>query len=357
VLVGVKDIFRVDGFPTRAGSQLPAEALAGPEAASVRRLKDAGVLIVGKTVTTEFAFFGPGPTRNPHRATHTPGGSSSGSAAAVAAGLADLALGTQTIGSIIRPASYCGVVGFKPSYERVSRAGVIPLSPSFDHIGPFATTVAGVQRAAAALIPDWRTHPDVGEPVIGVPAGPYLQRADLPTRLHFATLIDQLEAGGVDVRRVAAFDDFEELALRHYQIVAGDAARVHAIWFSQYGQLYHPRTQELITRGQSIGDLELEALRASRLALREELTALMDEHGLDLWASPSAPGPAPEGLDSTGDPVMNLPWTHAGFPALSLPSGRAANGLPLGFQLTGRFGRDEELLAWAAGPLGAAVLH
>ncbi len=355
LLVGVKDIFRVDGFPTRAGSQLPPEALAGAEAASVTRLKQAGALIVGKTVTTEFAYFGPGPTRNPHNPAHTPGGSSSGSAAAIAAGLAEATLGTQTIGSIVRPASFCGVVGLKPTYERVSRSGVIPVSPALDHVGPFAQTVAGVERVAAVLIGDWRPNVAVDAPIIGVPAGPYLQRADLEMRLHFGQVIDGLEAAGFEVRRVAAFDDFDELVARNQAIVAGDAARVHAVWYGQYGTRYHARTQELVMRGRTVGDAELEGLRGSRLALRARLTALMDEHGLDLWASPSAVGAAPAGLDSTGDPVMNLPWTHAGFPALNLPSGVAANGLPLGLQLAGRFGQDEELLAWAGGMIAQSV--
>ncbi len=355
VLVGVKDIFRVDGFPTRAGSQLPPEALAGGEAEAVTRLKRAGALIVGKTVTTEFAYFGPGPTRNPHHSGHTPGGSSSGSAAAVAAGLAELTLGTQTIGSIIRPASFCGVVGFKPSYERVSRVGVIPVSPALDHVGPFAATVAGVVRASAVLMPDWRSEIVANAPVIGVPAGPYLQRADVEMRLHFGQLVDRLETAGYEVRRVAAFDDFDDLAARHQAIMAGDAARVHAIWFEQYGARYHERTRELVVRGRAVGDAELETLRAGRFAVRAQLTALMDEHGLDLWVAPSAVGPAPAGLESTGDPIMNLPWTHVGFPTLNLPAGVATNGLPLGLQLIGRFGQDEELLAWANGPLGATI--
>src|SRR5215213_7607826 len=150
-LVGVKDIFHVDGFTTQAGSRLPADALEGKEAQSVSRLMNAGALIFGKTVTTEFAYFSPGPTRNPHHLEHTPGGSSSGSAAAVAAGFCHLALGTQTIGSIIRPASFCGVVGLKPTYERISREGVIPLSPSLDHVGFFASDAETAINAARAL--------------------------------------------------------------------------------------------------------------------------------------------------------------------------------------------------------------
>jgi Asp-tRNAAsn/Glu-tRNAGln amidotransferase A subunit and related amidases len=135
VPVGIKDIFHVDGFPTRAGSQLPPDVLAGPEAETVRRLREAGAMLLGKTVTTEFAYFAPGPTRNPHDTGHTPGGSSSGSAAAVAAGLVPLALGSQTIGSVNRPAAFCGVVGVKPSFGRISTAGVVPVAPSVDTVG------------------------------------------------------------------------------------------------------------------------------------------------------------------------------------------------------------------------------
>ena len=156
ITLGVKDIFHVDGFPTHGGSDLPPETIGGPEADSVTPLKQAGALIVGKTVTTEFAYFAPGPTRNPHNSLHTPGGSSSGSAAAVAAGLCDLALGTQTIGSINRPAAFCGVVGYKPTYDRISKKGVIPLAPSLDHVGLFSQEVGLARKAARLLARDWK---------------------------------------------------------------------------------------------------------------------------------------------------------------------------------------------------------
>src|SRR5438067_10834636 len=151
VLLGVKDIFYVDGFPTRAGSQLPAEIFSEPEASCVTKLREAGVLLLGKTVTTEFAYFEPGPTRNPHNLEHTPGGSSSGSAAAVAAGFCPLALGTQTIGSVIRPAAFCGIVGFKPTYGRIPTAGLVPCAPSLDTIGFFTQDVAGIALVAPVL--------------------------------------------------------------------------------------------------------------------------------------------------------------------------------------------------------------
>jgi len=349
VPVGVKDIFHVDGFITTAGSKLPPEVLHGVEAESVSRLKQAGALILGKTVTTEFAYFAPGPTRNPVSPAgtlHTPGGSSSGSAAAVAAGLAPLTLGTQTIGSIVRPASFCGVVGFKPSYERVSREGVIPLSPSLDHIGPFASSVAGVQLAASVLIADWQPSSVHRLPAFGIPDGPYLHNAEPEMLAHFEATVDKIQAAGYSVRRVAAMPNFEDIQARQTVIVSGEAARVHAVWFSQFKSVYHPRTAELIENGQKISDAELEAARAGRIQLREELTALMNAHGIDIWLAPSAPGPAPAGLESTGKPVMNLPWTQAGLPALNLPSG-TINSLPVGLQLISGWQKDEELLAWA----------
>ncbi len=216
VLVGVKDIFHVEGFATRAGSQLPPEALAGPEAECVRALKAAGALILGKTVTTEFAYFAPGPTRNPHNPEHTPGGSSSGSAAAVGAGLCDLALGTQTIGSIVRPAAFCGVVGFKPSYARVSRKGVIPLAPALDHVGWFAPAVPEAVQAAHVLFIDWRElDPPQDKPVLGVPEGSYLEQASADGLAHFRRVCQQLSGRGYQLLQVPAMPDFQEIRARH----------------------------------------------------------------------------------------------------------------------------------------------
>ena len=344
--LGVKDIFRVDGFPTRAGSALPSEALAGEEAECVTRLRSAGALVVGKTVTTEFAYFAPGPTRNPRALDRTPGGSSSGSAAAVAAGLCELALGTQTIGSIGRPAAYCGVCGYKPSYDRISRDGVIPLAPSVDHVGLLAPSIETLQRAAHVVAHDWQDAVGVYfQAQIGVPVGPYLEKASIEGKAHFASVCARLERGGWKVVEVEAMTDFEEIDARHRLLVAAEAARVHADWFARYEGLYAPKTAELIRRGQQVSDAELEALRASRDILHQALDQLMMRHGLDLWISPPAPGPPPLGLESTGDPVMNLPWTHAGLPTLVVPAGTSEEGLPMGLQLAARFGADEELLA------------
>ncbi len=346
-LVGVKDIFRVDGFPTRAGSHLPPELFAGEEAESVTCVKNAGALILGKTVSTEFAYFAPGPTRNPHHLAHTPGGSSSGSAAAVAAGMCPLALGTQTIGSIIRPAAFCGVVGYKPSYDRISRSGVIPLSPSLDHVGLFAAKVVDVARAAEVLIKDWRPEIPRRRAVLGIAEGPYLDQTTEEGRLHFHGVCRRLVEASYLIESIPAMPDFDAIRDRHNLIVAAEAARVHVDWFARYSDVYHPRTAELIRRGQSVSDDELAVALNGRRQLRDELSALMDANNIDLWIAPSTPGPAPEGLDSTGDPVMNLPWTHCGLPVINLPVGVNEAGLPMGLQVIGRWREDEALLARA----------
>lgn len=346
-LVGIKDIFHVSGFETRAGSDLPPAELAGYEAGSVRRLRAAGVLILGKTVTTEFAYFAPGPTRNPHNLGHTPGGSSSGSAAAVAARLCPLTSGTQTIGSINRPAAFCGVVGFKPTYDRVPRDGVIPLSPSLDHVGLFAKNVQSMEKAASVICSDWKKASNSKQPVLGVVEGPYLENASAEGLEQFRQVCSQLIEGSYQIRHVEALTHMSELVQRHNLILAAEAAQVHAYWFSKYQGRYHRKTADLITTGRQKTVIELTRALTSRQELRQQLSQLMSEEGVDLWISPSAPGVAPAGLESTGDPVMNLPWTHSGLPTLTLPSGKNQEGLPFGLQLVGGWASDEQLLSWS----------
>jgi Asp-tRNA(Asn)/Glu-tRNA(Gln) amidotransferase A subunit family amidase len=347
VPVGIKDIFRVDGFATRAGSQLPAELFAGDEAWSVQKLRKAGALVLGKTVTTEFAYFEPGPTRNPHNLKRTPGGSSSGSAAGVAAGLCPLALGTQTIGSVIRPAAFCGVVGFKPSYGRIDAAGVIYIAPSLDHVGMFTQDVAGMRLAAAVLCRDWQATEANRLPVLGVPEGAYLQQTSEEGLRAFEEQVTWLERAGYIVRRVAALDYIAEITQQHRALMAGEMVQIHRGWFAQYEAMYRPRTAEMIRTGQQIEDKALAEARKMQMQLREALKRQMDEAGVDLWICPAAKGAAPEGIESTGDPVMSFPWTFAGLPTVSIPAGVSAEGLPLGLQCIGSYMGDESVLAWA----------
>lgn len=348
MLVGVKDIIHVDGFETRAGSRLPPKALRGSEAPCATALKKAGALILGKTVTTEFAWFAPGPTRNPWNPEHTPGGSSSGSAAAVAAGLCPVALGTQTIGSIIRPAAFCGVVGFKASKTQIPTDGIIPLSPTLDQPGFFARDVATARRVAGVLCDRWRPYPSERKPRLGVAVGPYLQRVSKEGMIHFRGVCDRLADAGYEIAPIPAMDDFAEVVDRHYRVVAAEAARVHETWFARHESLYAPQTAELIRKGQAITDEELAQDVAGCHRLGDQLTSLMDKHKFDLWISPSAVGPAPKGLDATGDPVMNLPWTQAFKPVANVPAGRSADGLPMGLQIAAVMGDDEDTLNWAA---------
>ncbi|MET9397377.1 amidase [Kitasatospora sp. NPDC002965] len=368
VAVGVKDIVHVDGLPTHAGSALPPGVLAGPQATVVDRLRAAGALVAGKTVTAEFAASAPGPTRNPHHPGHTPGGSSSGSAAAVAAGLVPLAIGTQTVGSVIRPAAYCGVVGFRPTYGRIPIDGVIPNAPSFDTLGLFTADLAGVALAAPLLCDDWagRRDPDdpagpggfegrggLGRtaddgPVVGVPVGRYLERARPEALKAFREQLDRLSARGLTVRRLDLLPDFDELVRQLQVINRFELAASHADWFTRFGGLYRPETAAGIRHGRTVDPGDREAALQARERFRDRLAEQRRRAGVDLLIAPSATGPAPSGLDGTGDAVMSLPWSYAGLPALSLPAGVTAEGLPLGLQVIGEAWADERLLAQAA---------
>lgn len=346
-LFGVKDIFHVDGFVTQAGSTVPPALFAGPEAEAVRLLRAAGALVVGKTVTTEFAYFEPGPTRNPHNLAHTPGGSSSGSAAAVAAGLSPLALGTQTIGSVLRPAAFCGIAGFKPSLGRIPTAGLVYFSRTIDHVGLFTQDLEGMVLAASVLCQEWRAV-EVGEdelPILGVPDGPYLRQASASALAAFRGQLARLEAAGYTLWHVPTLLDIADLNQLHRRMVFAEFAREHKERYRQYRDRYRPRTAEIIDAGRKVSDGELADLRGNCLLLRDQLEKQMEQAGIDLWVCPAAPGPAPEGLQATGDPNMNLPWTHAGLPALTLPAG-AVDGLPVGLQLVAETDEDELLLAW-----------
>jgi Asp-tRNA(Asn)/Glu-tRNA(Gln) amidotransferase A subunit family amidase len=346
-LVAVKDIVHVSGFVTRAGSKVPPELFAGPEATCVSWLRDAGALIFGKSVTTEFAYFEPGPTRNPHNLKHTPGGSSSGSAAAVAAGFCPLALGSQTIGSVIRPAAFCGVVGFKPTLNRIPTKGLVYFSRFVDQIGLFTQDMAGMGLAAEVLCQAWRKVPArTSLPVLGVPEGPYLGQADPEGLKAFEHHLSNLQGIGCTIKRVPALSNIDQLNDLHLRLIYGEFAQEHERMYDRHAPLYRARTAEMIQIGKKVNENELIAARSNCTQLRAELEQQMNKQALDLWVCPSAPGPAPEGIQTTGDPKMNLPWTHAGMPVITLPAGRAENGLPLGLQFVAPFGADEYLVAW-----------
>lgn len=347
VPIGVKDIIHVEGFPTRAGSDLPPEIIGGAEAEVVRTLKKAGAVIMGKTVTVEFANYGPGPTRNPHNLEHTPGGSSSGSAAAVASGLCPLALGTQTVGSVIRPAAYCGVVGFKPTFDRIPTSGVILLAPSLDTVGCFTGDVASAELAASILVDHWQPLERELNPVLGIPNGSYLERADMSALLPFHSICDRFRKAGVKLKSINLFEDFKALEEMHDTICDAEFAGIHTEWFKTYGAQYSAGNSQAILRGQCVSPQRLGIARNNRTILRDHIMKAMQKKRLTALIAPAAPGPAPKGLLSTGDWVMNLPWTHAGLPVVTLPSGLSQEGLPLGLQLIGHHMGDEALLSLA----------
>jgi Asp-tRNA(Asn)/Glu-tRNA(Gln) amidotransferase A subunit family amidase len=312
----------------------------------VQRLKRAGALLMGKTVTTELATCAPGPTRNPHNTAHTPGGSSSGSAAAVAAGMVPLAVGTQTNGSVLRPASFCGVVGYKPSAGRIPRDGVLVQSPSVDCVGVFARSVPEVALLVAVLADE------------AVPA--------LPTLTPALAWHDGAAWGRVAPDAQAAYRAWRQgqglptLALpagcesaveQHRRVMEAEIAQA-------YAALDRTRRsaslQGQIERGLRTSAADLPQGRAAALALRAAFSLWFDAQGLDALALPAALGTAPAGLASTGDPVMCTLASFAGLPAISLPLLQGANGLPLGVQLIGRFGDDTRLLQAAASLLPQA---
>ena len=406
VLVGVKDLFKVEGLARTAGSRLPAEAFEGPESDIVRELRSLGAVVLGITVSTEFAYFTPGPTRNPRDPDHTPGGSSSGSAAAVAAGYCRLALGTQTIGSISRPAAFCGIVGLKPSFDTLPVEGTFPFSPSADHVGLLAATVGDAAVAFAALTGEEpvtvrRTGPAGGaaggaeargqtraaavpsasasEGLEGrrfcLPDEAYLALAEDETRQALERWIERLEALGAGVVRTEALSHIEEIRSAHRRMIAREFAETHADLFAEYAHLYSESSRALIEEGREISNEQLEGDKAGRIALRRELDELLAEHNAEAWLSPSAVGVAPAGTESTGNPVMNLPWTYAGLPTVSVPvwpnaheaesrgggsrgggprdggprGESGAGALPRGLQIAGRYGGDAALLELARG--------
>ncbi|WP_436348488.1 amidase [Natronorubrum sp. FCH18a] len=345
VPVGIKDIINVDGLPTRAGSALPAAAFDGPQADVVTALQDAGAIVLGKTVTTEFAYSKPGPTRNPHDPNHTPGGSSSGSAAAVASGMCPLALGTQTGGSVVRPAAFCGVVGVKPSFGRLPTDGVLRYAESLDHVGFFTQDIPGARLAGESMYERWTEPADDSRPRIGVPADAYLSHASDAGRAAFERHLEALSTAGFEVERTDVFDEFPTVFMRHQRLKAAEAVLNHYDRFERYGERYSDVMTEQLEVGRSVRVDDLATDRAKRIDYRDAIEDELDDRNVDLLVSPPAPGPAPEGIDSTGDPIMNLPWTYVGLPTATVPAG-TVDGLPVGLQCSARYDADEQLLAW-----------
>ena len=368
--VGIKDIFDTDDFPTEYGTVIAAGHRPRKDCTAVGLLKAAGAVIMGKTVTTEFAVYAPGKTRNPHDLERTPGGSSSGSAAAVAAGMVPLAIGSQTNGSIIRPASFCGIVGFKPTHGAISRHGVLTQSPPLDHVGVFARSIEDL-----AMIADCLTGYDdrdsamtamaarnfaalaTSEPPIppkfAFVKSPFWDRADEDTREGFAELVEVLGESCEGVNLPPHFADGEKW---HRTLLGADLAKNLASYYERGKDQLSDNLCAFIEEGQRVLAVDYNAAMDWREVLNAGLDDIFEEY--DAILTPSTIGQAPP-IETTGDPIFCTLWTLCGTPAVTLPLLQGADGLPIGVQLVGQRGDDARLLRtanWLAGAIAVDAI-
>ncbi|HEX6529234.1 MAG TPA: amidase, partial [Burkholderiales bacterium] len=338
--VGIKDVIDTADLPTEYNSPIYRGHRPKADAACVMELKRAGAVILGKTETTEFANNHPAPTRNPHNPAHTPGGSSSGSAAAVADFMVPLALGTQTGGSVIRPAAYCGVAGIKPSFGSINRAGLKFVSETLDTIGVFARTVEDLGLCLEALC--GRTRSSVGKnPRIGLCRTPRWSMADAANQANLEAAASRLAKAGAQVRPYDMPAGSETLFDRHRQIMGFDSARALAWEYATHPGEISSSLKPRLEEGRQVTRAQYDEMRAIAERCRRALA--QDLREFDFLLTPSAPGEAPASLASTGDAVFNRAWTLLGVPCVTLPYGKGPSGLPLGVQLVGPFDADSAL--------------
>jgi len=359
VPIGIKDIMDTGDMPTEDGSILHAGRTPARDAAVVAMLRAAGAVILGKTVTTEFATYTAGKTRNPRNPEHTPGGSSSGSAAAVAAGMVPLALGSQTNGSVIRPAAFCGIYGFKPTHGLVPRSGVLKLSRTLDHIGVFGRTLDDIALATEQIVgfdpldPDTRPRAriplvaSVSEapplpPLLAFVKGPAWGRATDETKEAYAELVSEL---GEHVVEIELPGMVEQAFDWHRTIMESEMAANLDLEWEKGRERISSSLRAQLARGREITALEYQRACARIPLINEGFDEIFQR--CDAIVTPAAPGTAPEGLEATGDPAFCTLWTLCGMPALNLPLMQGANGLPLGVQLVARRNDDARLLRTA----------
>ncbi len=371
VPIGFKDIYYTAGIPTKAGSEVYKDFVPDYDATSLTLLRKAGALMLGKAVTTEFACLDPSPTYNPWNPAHTPGGSSSGSAVAVASRMCPAALGSQTVGSVLRPAAYNGVVGFKPTFGRVSRYGVVPVSWNLDTVGWLVRTVED-----AALLLQVMAGPDVADPVSSrEPVGDYLssiidppaprvgivrryfyEGADGESRRHLDSVAEKLAQAGADIEELPLAESIEGAYVDQRLIMAVEAAAFHEPMYRRQAEDYQPKLRAMLAEG-----LEVDGIDYSRaLERRRQFTTDMEEAAkrCDVLLTPAAPSPPQADRTNTGDPAFQGPWTSCGFPAIALPSGLAESGVPLGIQLVASPFTEARLLsaaAWCEGVLDVSL--
>jgi Asp-tRNA(Asn)/Glu-tRNA(Gln) amidotransferase A subunit family amidase len=357
--VGVKDIFDTASLPTENGTVLDSGRQPMEDSRVVSLLQEAGAVIMGKTVTTELAVFGPGKTRNPHNPKHTPGGSSSGSAAAVASYMVPLAVGTQTNGSVIRPASFCGVVGFKPSHGLIPRTGILAQSPWLDTVGVFARSVEDAAMIAEVLIAHdasdadttARARPPLSEiaaeeppmtPILAFAKTAVWDQADKETQDAFGELVAFLSE---ECDELHLPEPFERAVDLHGTIMKADLAKSFARYYERGQDKLTDILKGMIEDGQKITAVDYNKAVEGREFLNDGLGGVFDRY--DAIITPATVGEAPAGLGSTGRPTFNSLWTYCGTPAITLPLMQGPNGLPLGAQLVGRRGDDARLLRTA----------
>ena len=359
VPVGIKDIFDTADMPTEDGTVLHAGRTPARDAAAVAMLRASGAIVMGKTVTTECATYTPGKTRNPHNPAHTPGGSSSGSAAAVAAGMVPLALGSQTNGSVIRPAAFCGVFGFKPTHGLIPRSGVLKLSRTLDHVGVFARSIEDIALICESLVgfdaADLDTRPRARPafqsvaaeepplpPLLAFARTPLWERADPELREAFGELVEHLGDRVVELDLPAITG--EALAWHRTIMEAEMAANLDAEWTRGRDKL-SPSLRAQLERGRAVLAFDYQQALARIPFINAGFEEIFER--CDAILTPAAPGTAPKGLEATGDPSFCSLWTRAGMPAISLPLMQGENGLPIGVQLVGPRGADARLLRTA----------
>lgn len=346
--IGAKDVLDTADMPSQYGSPIWAGWRPRADSAPVAWARAAGAVVIGKTVTTEFATRRPGATTNPANPGHTPGGSSSGSAAGVGAGLFPLAYGTQTAGSIIRPAAYCGVVGYKPTFGMISRTGMKLMAGSLDTVGVIARTVADCALFAAAVsgrdLGDPDARPD-RPPRIGICRSPAWDAAEPETRALLDRVAGALARAGAAVAGRELPAPFAALVDAHPVIMNGESARSLGWELAHHAELLSDGLRERMAFGLGQSPAALHKAYATFEATQQAFPQATE--GLDVLVTPAAPGEAPEGLGWTGDPAFNSIWTSLHVPCVTVPAGTGPKGLPLGIQVVGRRGEDRAVLAWA----------
>lgn len=343
--VGLKDIIDTADMPTTYGCAAFANHQVDQDAACVSRLRNAGAVILGKTVTTEFAYYAPGPTTNPHNAAHTPGGSSSGSAAAVADFHIPLALGSQTAGSIIRPASYTGVIGYKPTYATYPLDGVQAVAPSLDTLGVFTRAIDDLALANNVLASSEAMRLDATTATrprsVAVVRGPQWDLAEPDMRRAFDAFVTRVEAGGIVCRSIEP-DALSSIFETQTELLAYESVATLGPIVTQFHAQIRAQTRQLIEQGRQIDDGIHARVTTARSLAADMLAEIFSAH--DVVVTPSAPGEAPAGLDATGDPMFNRVWTFCHAPCINLPAAWGDNKLPLGVQFVGTVGGDRQLL-------------